>query len=192
MIIINNVIVDDDVIGEEFSCNLNACKGACCWEGDYGAPLENEEAVLLEEMQNKLLDYVDENNRSLLEEEGGIKFYEDKKILGTNLVEGGACIYLNTEGLISYCGVEKAWKDGVIEFRKPISCHLYPIRIEEDYNTGFETLNYDRWDICSAACSKGKELNIKVYEFAKDALIRKYGEEFYDQLDESVKHHFEE
>lgn len=191
MIIINNVIVNDDIIGEDFACNLDACKGACCWEGDYGAPLENEEAVLLEEMQPKLVDYIDKKNRVRLEEEGGIKFYEDKKILGTNLMDNGACIYLNTEGPISYCGVEKAWKDGVVEFRKPISCHLYPIRIEEDHVSGFETLNYDRWDICSAACTKGKKLNIKIFEFAKDALIRKYGEEFYIQLEESVKHYLE-
>jgi hypothetical protein len=191
MIIINNVIVSEEVIGEDFSCNLNACKGACCWEGDYGAPLTNEEAVTLEEIQNDLLDYIGEENRKLIQEEGGIKFYEDKKILGTNLQENGACVYLNTEGPISYCGIEKAWKDKVVDFRKPISCHLYPIRIEEDHTTGFETLNYDRWNICSAACVKGKKLNIKIFKFAKDALIRKYGEEFYSQLEDSVEKYLE-
>ncbi len=191
MIIINNVIVNDDVISEEFACNLNACKGACCWEGDYGAPLESEEATVLEEIQEILLQYVDEDNKKIIESDGGIRFYPDKKILGTNLKENGACVYLNTEGPISYCGIEKAWKDKKISFRKPISCHLYPIRIEQNNISGFETLNYDRWDICSAACTKGKKEHIKIFEFAKDALIRKYGEEFYTQLTETIKHHLE-
>lgn len=189
MIIINNVIVNDEVFKESFACNLNACKGACCWEGDYGAPLENEEVVILEEIQDKIKNFIDVRSVKLIEEEGGIRFYEDKKIMGTNLHSDGACIYLNTEGPISYCGIEQAWKEGVTEFRKPISCHLYPIRIEEDHLSGFETLNYDEWDICSAACVKGKKEKIKVYEFAKEAIIRKYGESFYSQLVETVKHY---
>jgi len=189
MIIINNVIVNDEVVEESFACNLNACKGACCWEGDYGAPLDNEEVVTLENVQEILYNFVDERSVKVLKEDGGIRFYPDKKIMGTNLHEDGACVYLNTEGPISYCGIEQAWKEGVIPYRKPISCHLYPIRIEEDRHSGFETLNYDRWDICAAACEKGEKEKIKIHEFAKEALIRKYGEDFYEQLEESVKHH---
>lgn len=189
MIIINNVIANDEVLEEAFSCDLNACKGACCWEGDYGAPLENEEVVLLEEYQKKIIPFLDARSVKRLDDEGGIRYYEDKKIMGTNLHEDGACVYLNTEGPISYCGIEQAWRKGEIPYRKPISCHLYPIRIEKDNISGFETMNYDQWDICSAACAKGKKEKIKVYQFAKEALIRKYGEEFYSQLEESIKHH---
>ncbi len=186
MFIINNIIVNDELFEEHFACNLDACKGACCWEGDYGAPLEPEEVEILENIQKILLEFIDERSIALLNKEGGIRFYQDKKIMGTNLHEDGACVYLNTEGPISYCGIERAWKEKKIDFRKPISCHLYPIRIEENYVSGFETLNYDVWDICSAACVKGKEEKIKVFEFAKEAIQRKYGEAFYEQLEAYV------
>jgi hypothetical protein len=85
------------------------------------------------------------------------------------------------------CGIEQAWQEGTIEFRKPISCHLYPIRVKANPQTGFEILNYDRWDICSAACTKGKAAQLPVYRFVKEALIRKYGNEFYDALDQYAK-----
>ena len=189
MIVINNVIVQDGVIEEKFECELNACKGACCWEGDYGAPLEREEIEILETIQEELLPFLPEKSIKLLEKEGGIKYFEGPKMFGTNLHEDGACVYLTFDKGIALCGIEKAWREGKVEFRKPISCHLYPIRIDKDYTSGMENMQYDQWDICSAACHKGVKNNIRVFEFAKDALIRKYGEAFYEQLTEAAKHH---
>ena len=105
-----------------------------------------------------------------------------------NFLENGACAYLsyNPDGS-AYCGIEKAYNAGAIDYRKPISCHLYPIRVTANEKLAFEALNYDVWDICSAACTKGEEQQIRVYEFAKDALVRKYGESFYEELDEVAK-----
>lgn len=188
MIIINNVMVEDGVTSEKFSCDLKACKGACCWEGDYGAPLEAEEINVLESINEQLAPYLDKRSNDLLNKEGGIKYFDEPKMFGTNLHPDGACVYLSKKGDISMCGIEQAWKDGVSSLRKPVSCHLYPVRIDQDFSNGFEKMSYDVWDICSAACSKGKSENIKVYEFAKEAIIRKYGKDFYEQLDAAVKH----
>lgn len=188
MIIINNVIVQDSVVEERFECELSACKGACCWEGDYGAPLEEEEIETLEQINDILLPYLDEKSQRLLEKEGGIKYFEEPKMFGTNLHKNGACVYLTFSDGIALCGIEKAWKDGKTDFRKPISCHLYPIRVDKNYVSGFENMQYDEWEICSAACSKGEKNNIRVFEFAKDAIIRKYGLEFYAQLEEAANH----
>lgn len=187
MIIINNIVVEEGVTSERFACNLSACKGACCWEGDYGAPLEREEIEQLENLNDVLAPYLDERSNELLAKEGGITFFDEPKIFGTNLHPDGACVYLSVEGEIALCGIEQAWKDGVSDLQKPVSCHLYPVRIDQDFANGFEKMSYDIWDICSAACVKGKKENIKVYEFAKEAIIRKYGSDFYNQLDEAVK-----
>ena len=105
----------------------------------------------------------------------------------TNLINKGPCVYINYENGIAHCGIERAWKDGVIEFRKPISCHLYPIRISKE--NSLEELNYERWDICKAACSFGKKLKVPVYQFLKEAIIRKYGELYYEQLDAYYQHY---
>lgn len=187
MIIIGNVVVEEGVTSEKFSCNLNACKGACCWEGDYGAPLEREEIEQLENLNEILTPYLDERSRQLLDSEGGIKFFDEPKMFGTNLHSDGACVYLNIEDDIALCGIEQAWKDGVSPLQKPVSCHLYPVRVDHNYANGFETMSYDVWDICSAACEKGQAENVRVYEFAKDAIVRKFGADFYDQLDAAVR-----
>ena len=189
MILINNIIVNDDVIEERFSCDLNACKGACCWEGDYGAPLSGEEIEILDKLDEIILPYLGDRSKDLLNNEGGTKYFDEAKMIGTNLHDDGACVYLAYKDGISLCSIEQAWKDGKTEFRKPVSCHLYPIRIDKDDRTLFETMSYDKWDICSAACVKGEKEKIHVYEFAKDAIIRKYGEAFYEQLKEAVKNH---
>lgn len=189
MILINNIIVNDDVVEEHFACNLNACKGACCWEGDYGAPLESDEIEIIDNLGEILAPYLEAKSLKLLEEEGGTKYFEDAKMIGTNLHKNGACVYLAYKDGISLCSIEQAWKDGKTTFRKPISCHLYPIRIDKDDRTLFETMSYDVWDICSAACQKGAKDKIRVYEFAKEAIIRKFGEEFYERLKESANNH---
>jgi len=188
MIIVKDILVSDDVIEEQFMCNLNACKGACCWEGDWGAPLEQEELDTLNKIYRTIKPYLSEEGLKVISEKGKYTYYEEPKEFGTPLLENGACAYMTSDlNGIAQCGIETAYKDGVIDFKKPISCHLYPIRVNSNEGLNFEALNYDRWDICSAACEKGKEFQMPVYRFAKDALIRKYGSEFYDELDAAAQ-----
>lgn len=188
MYIIDNIIVSDDVTDEHFACNLTACKGACCWEGDFGAPLEKEELAILKEIYPKVEPYLTEEGKAAIKKQG---YYTSNEKLGgwdTTLVDNAACAYmtLNDQGM-ALCGIEQAHRDGKIDWKKPISCHLYPIRVKSKPEADFEALNYDVWDICSAACSKGKQEKIRVYEFAKPALIRKYGEDWYNALAAAVE-----
>ena len=188
MVMIQDKIVSTEIFESKFACNLNACKGACCWEGDFGAPLEEEELVTLKELYPLYKDFIPEKGQERIEKLGFYDFIEETQEFATTLMENGACAYLsyNPDGS-AYCGIEKAYNAGVIDYRKPISCHLYPIRVTANEKLAFEALNYDVWDICSAACTKGEEQQIRVYEFAKDALVRKYGEPFYEELDEVAK-----
>jgi len=188
MLIIDNKIVSSDVFQNEFVCNLNACKGACCWEGDYGAPLALEELDILEMIYEKVKPFLTKEGIEAIEEQGVAVYIPKEKEYGTTLVNNAACAYLiYDDNGIAKCGIEKAYEEGVINFPKPISCHLYPIRVSILEN-GFEKLDYDRWDICSAACENGKKLNVPVYQFLKTPLIRKYGAEFYEQLEGMAEH----
>jgi Protein of unknown function (DUF3109) len=183
VILVQDKLVSDELIEEKFICNLTACKGACCWEGDSGAPLEEDELAILEEIFEKVKPYLSPAGIYAIEKQG--KYIKDKEgDYGTTLIDNGPCAYmtLTSEG-ISQCGIERAWKEGVIDWKKPISCHLYPIRVNKNEEIGFEALNYDRWNICSAACTLGEKEQVPVYQFLKDAIIRKYGEDFYDELD---------
>ncbi len=183
MLVVQGKLVQEDIVKEEFKCNLSACKGACCWEGDFGAPLEPAELHTLEAIYDKVKPYLTQEGKAAIEQEGLFVYYKENKEYGTPLVNGGACAYMTYDELgIARCGIEWAHRDGIIDFKKPVSCHLYPIRINENHQQGFDQLVYDRWDICSAACQKGKKEKVKVYEFAKEAIIRKYGEAFYEEL----------
>jgi len=184
MLIVQDKLVDDEILKEEFMCNLNACKGACCWEGDMGAPLEEKEIEILDKEYASIRPFLTSEGQDKLDAVGTNVYYEEDKMMGTPLIENAACAFMTKNELgMAQCGIEQAWRDGKSSLRKPVSCHLYPIRIEQDHFASFETLRYDRWDICSAACSKGKDNKIKVFEFAKDALIRKYGQDWYDELE---------
>jgi len=187
MLIIQEILVSDDIVEEQFVCNLNACKGACCWEGDLGAPLEAEELEILKRIYEDIKPFLTAEGIAVIEQEGLYTYYPAAEDYGTPLIDGKACVYLTyDETGIAQCGIERAWKAGATDFRKPISCHLYPIRIKRNEELGFEAINYDRWDICSAACTLGKSLQMPVYRFVKEALIRKYGEDFYEELDEAA------
>jgi hypothetical protein len=189
MLVIGDKIVSLDILKEDFACNLNACKGACCWEGDYGASLEAGEDVVLEDIKDKITPFMREEGIAHMKAHGTSQFYEEPKVLGTPILENGACIYLTyTKEGIGLCAIEQAYFAGEVAFRKPISCHLYPIRVKKDFDNGFERLDYYRWDICDPACVKGKKENIPVYEFLKGAIIRKYGDEFYEALEDAAKH----
>ncbi|MEO0732931.1 MAG: DUF3109 family protein [Bacteroidota bacterium] len=183
MYIIESVLVSDDVVKEQFACNLDACKGACCWEGDFGAPLEEEELARLEEVYPKIAHLLSEEGRQAIAEQGLYTRNEQFSGHDTPLIDNRACAYLTTnEQGWAQCGIERAYHGGLIDWQKPISCHLYPIRVKSNKEVGFEALNYDRWDICSAACTKGKREQIRVFEFARAALVRKYGEAWYAEL----------
>ena len=187
MYIIGSILVSDDVTDEHFACNLTACKGACCWEGDYGAPLEEDELPILEDIYAAVSPYLTEAGREVIETEGKYVANERGDGHDTPLVDGAACAYMTLDATgTAQCGIEQAYNDGAIDWKKPISCHLYPIRIKKNPHTGFEALNYDVWDICSAACVRGERERIRIFEFARPALIRKYGEEWYAELAAAV------
>lgn len=184
MIIVQDKLISDDVVSEQFVCNLDACKGACCWEGDSGAPLEKAELPVLKDIYEAVKPYLLPEGVAAIEAQGTAVWFEEANEWGTTLVNNGPCAYMTYDALgIAQCGIEQAWRDGKVAFRKPISCQLYPIRVEKNEVVGFEALNYDRWDICSAACEKGRREQVPVYQFLREALVRKYGQDFYDELD---------
>ena len=185
MIQIDYKLISEDLFSEEFVCNLAKCKGICCVEGDAGAPLDEDETKILDEIYPKIKPYLRPEGIQAIEEQGTytLDFEGD---LVTPLVNNAECAYvIFDEKGYTKCAIEKAYEDGVIDWQKPISCHLYPIRITEYSN--FSAINYHEWDICSDACTLGKELGVKVYQFLKKPLIRKYGEEFYQTLSEAAE-----
>ncbi|HNP20090.1 MAG TPA: DUF3109 family protein [Fulvivirga sp.] len=174
------VILSDDIKEKFFVCNLEKCKGACCVEGDLGAPLEESELKILDEIYDKVAPYLSEEGKQAIREHGRYVYDEDGEY-STTTIGGKECAYaVYDERGILKCGIEQAYLDGKTDWKKPISCHLYPIRATK-YEE-FEALNYDRWDICNPACDFGKELGVEVYKFLKEPLIRKYGETWYNEL----------
>jgi hypothetical protein len=187
MIAIGDVLISDDIIEKNFICNLNSCKGACCWKGDYGAPITEAEAKIIEENLEIILEYLPKESVQYLSKNKTAKFYKEADLLGTPLLKNKACVYLTFEEKgIGYCGIEKAYLDNKINFKKPISCHLYPIRVLKNEEQGFEAWNYEKWNICKAACKLGDEHQVRIYTFVKDAIIRYKGKEFYDELEAYV------
>lgn len=185
MVQIGDKLISEDIFSEEFVCNLTKCKGACCVEGDVGAPLEREETRILEEIFDKVKPYLRPEGVKALEEQGTWTVDPMDGDFVTPMVNGEECAYvIFDEKGITKCGIEKAYEDGAVDWQKPISCHLYPIRVTE-YST-FTALNYHRWPICNDACVLGKELQVPVYKFLKGPIIRKYGEEFYSILSDAA------
>lgn len=183
MIQIDDKLVSLDVLQEEFVCNLGACKGACCVEGDYGAPLTDEELGILETEYPNFKPFLRKSGIRAVEQQGTSVQDPDGEWV-TPLRAGKECAYtvFDKNNGTAMCGIELAWKAGKTSFRKPVSCHLYPVRTKR-YKT-FEAVNYSRWNICSAACTLGQELKVPVFRFLKEALVRKYGEAWYQQLEE--------
>jgi hypothetical protein len=180
MIKIGEVLVSDDIAEKEFVCNLEKCKGACCVEGDFGAPLEDDELNMLREIYPQVKPYLSEAGIKAIEQQG-THVLDDDGDFSTPTIGGRECAYaIYDEKGVLKCGIEQAYYDGKIGWKKPISCHLYPIRITKKKK--FEAVNYHKWSICSPACTFGKELQVPLYKFLKDALIRKYGHAWYDEL----------
>ena len=180
MIEIGKSIVSSDLLTSNFTCNLKKCKGACCVIGDSGAPLEDDEVELLKEIYPRLKPFLSEESIATIDKFGtSVLDFENDKV--TPLNNGKECAYTLFKAGIALCGIEKAYNEGAIPFRKPISCHLYPVRIKK--YKAFDAVNYDRWDICKPAIVLGDELKMPVHRFVKDALGRKYGEEWFNLLE---------
>lgn len=181
MIEIDDKVLSLDIFQKKFVCDLNACKGACCVEGTSGAPLTEEEIHLLEDIYEDVKPYLTRKGIRAIEKQGKWVIDADGDYTTPLVAEEKECAYTIFENGIALCGIEKAWKDGVVKFRKPISCHLYPIRTRK--YAKFEALNYDEWHLCKPACACGEKLQVPVFKFLKEAIIRKYGSEFYEKLE---------
>ncbi len=181
MLIVGDILVSEDILEKKFVCDLNACKGACCVQGDAGAPLADDETGILEEEYEHFKSYIRQEGQEAVLRDGVFTIDSDGDIV-TPLIDGKECAYtvFDAQG-IAACGIEKAWLDGKTRFRKPVSCHLYPIRVKKLVD--IDALNYHTWDICKPACTCGSTLKVPVYRFLKDALIRAYGSEWFEQLE---------
>ncbi len=189
MIVIQDILISDDIVTEKFVCDLTRCKGGCCVDGDAGAPLEKSE---IKEIKKAYKIIKAEMSAEALEEIKRVGTHTTDTEYGyvTPTIQGGICTYAYTDNVgIVKCLIEKAYYEGKLSFKKPISCHLFPIRVTKKEN--FEALNYEpRKTLCAPACQQGKKLGVKVYEFLKEPIIRKYGEEFYTILEQVSKEKF--
>lgn len=181
LIEIEDKIVSTQIFERKFVCDLNACKGACCIEGDAGAPLTVEEVSILEDDLEAIKPYMRKEGIDVVDEQGVFYMDQDNEPV-TSLVNDAECafVYFDDAG-ITKCSIEQAHKDGKTDFKKPISCHLYPIRVKQ-FND-FNALNYDTWSICSDACTLGEKLSVPVFKFLKEPIVRAFGAPFYEQLE---------
>ncbi|MEG0796591.1 MAG: DUF3109 family protein [Odoribacter sp.] len=184
MIQIENTLISFDLFEKKFYCDLNQCKGICCVEGDSGAPLEEDEPLKIKENYEGIQTYMKPEGIKAVQEQGFVIIDTDGELV-TPLIQGKECAYAIEENGVCWCAIEKAWREGKSTFRKPISCHLYPIRITR-YEE-FEALNYDKWGICHCARIKGEQQDMPIYRFVKDALITKYGERWFEQVEYAAR-----
>ena len=185
MLLIQDTIISPDVLEENFQCDLSVCKGICCVEGDSGAPVEKEEVIRLEEVLPLVWSDLSSQAKRIIEKQGVVYVDKDGEFV-TSIVEGRDCVFTcYDENGCCKCAIEKAFREGKTDFYKPISCHLYPVRVAQ--YKGFRAVNYHRWSVCEAARTLGKKNNVKVYQFLKEPLIRKFGEEWYEQLTVAAK-----
>ncbi|SFZ90610.1 Protein of unknown function [Flaviramulus basaltis] len=182
---LGKTIVSEDVIKKDFLCNLSACKGACCIDGDAGAPLETDETKILQDIYPKVKPFLRQEGIDAIEAQGTYTTSEDGEF-ETPLINGADCAYvIFDEKNVALCAIEEAYNQGEVTWKKPVSCHLYPIRVS-DYSE-FSAVNYHKWQICDDACELGEELGVPVYKFVKEALIRKFGEDWYMELEKVAK-----
>ena len=191
MIAIENVLVSDDVVEAKFVCDLHKCKGGCCEDGDAGAPLEKEEKKIIDENFEAIRPYLTPEGLKEIERQG--KYIYDREFgWVTPTINGAICAYgfRDKQGIIK-CGIEAAYYDGKLDWKKPISCHLYPIKVSK--GRVYTNVNYEpREVLCKPGCALGKKLKMPVYQFLREAIIRKFGEAFYQALEEVAVTHFDE
>lgn len=185
MIEIGDTLVSLDLLAERFCCDIAACRGACCEEGDSGAPLLEEELESLAAALPQVLDLLSPEARAVIDRQG-VAYTDQEGDLVTSIVGGRECVFAcrDEEG-VWQCAIEKAWERGLTPFRKPVSCHLYPVRVHP--HRRFVGVEYHRWDICQPACRLGEELRLPVYRFLKEPLIRRFGEAWYAELEEAAR-----
>lgn len=180
MLQIQDVLVSFDLLTKCFSCDLNCCKGACCIEGDAGAPVTPEEIATIEELLPVIWNDLSVEARKVINRQG-VAYNDPEGELVTSIVNGKDCVFTcYGEDGCCYCAIEKAFRAGLCKFKKPVSCHLYPIRVKRIGN-GWG-LNYDRWDVCRAAVIKGEKEGVPIYKYLKEPLIRRFGQAWYDEL----------
>lgn len=189
MIAIDNVLVSDQIVKEQFVCDLSSCKGACCVDGDAGAPLNKNELSKIDEVYDTVFPYLNDESKMELERQG--RYVYDKEFgWVTPTIKSKVCVYgiVDKNGIVK-CGIEQAYLDGKIKWKKPISCHLFPVIVTKSKDGFTEFANYEpREDHCKAACVLGKKLKVPVYQFLKEPLIRKFGQNFYNALDATATH----
>ncbi|RPH33001.1 MAG: DUF3109 family protein [Bacteroidales bacterium] len=184
MIQIDDKILSLDILQKHFCCDLAKCHGSCCVQGQSGAPLTQDEVLILEDIIKKITPFLKPEGIKSIKEQGVATIDGDGDVV-TPLIDGKECAYCIEENGVSLCAIEKAWLNKKIDFRKPISCHLYPIRVKS--YTSFIGLNYDQWDVCEPARKLGIKQNIPVYKCLKDAITRAYGKEFYQQIEDAAR-----
>lgn len=181
LIEVKDKVVSTQLFERKFVCDLNACKGACCIEGDAGAPLSFEEVSIIEEDLDAIKPYMRSEGIAAIDKQGVFYMDQDNEPV-TTLINGAECAFVYfDENKTALCAIEKANREGKIKFKKPISCHLYPIRVKK-FND-FTALSYNEWHICKPACECGDKLNISVFRFLKEPIVRAFGDEFYKELE---------
>ena len=184
---LGKTIVSEEIIENDFVCNLTACKGACCVDGNAGAPLEDRETEILVDIYADIKPFLRPEGVAVIEDLGAFVKGDDGE-WETPLINNSECAYVTfSENGTAKCGIEEAYNQGAIKWKKPVSCHLYPVRVRE--YTQLTAVNYHKWEICDPACSLGAELQVPVYKFAKEALIRKFGESWYEELEQVAQEH---
>ena len=189
---VSGVLISSDIIFERFCCDLEKCKGRCCVEGDAGAPVTMDEVMEIENVLDIVFEDLSEKAQEVILEQGVV--YNDREgDLVTSIVDGKDCVFTYYDDIdldncvkvngCCLCLLEKAYRDGKSSFCKPMSCALYPIRVKT-FKGGLVGLNYNRWNVCDCAREKGRELDIPVYRFLREPLIRRFGEEWYKELEE--------
>lgn len=182
---VGDVLLSPDIITEYFCCDYEKCKGACCIEGDAGAPVTLEEISEIENSLDEVWDELSASAQTVIDKKG-VAYSDRDGDLVTSIVGGRDCVFTCYENGSCLCALEKAFIQGKTTFCKPISCSLYPIR-EKQFSNGMIGLNYHRWEVCKDAVIKGKNNNIRVYEFLKEPLTRRFGSQWYDELQELAK-----
>ncbi|MBK6610983.1 MAG: DUF3109 family protein [Sphingobacteriales bacterium] len=189
MLAIDNKIISSEVLDTHFACNLQACRGACCVQGDTGAPLEPAELTEIANAYPHIEDLLTQEAKTAIAQQGLYVTTPNSQYANhstTCINQTGACAYaIFTAQGVAICAFQQAYNEGKISWPKPISCHLYPVRISK--NEHFEAVNYSEWFICKPACKQGKKLQIPLYQFVREAIIRKYGQAFYDTLHEAAQ-----
>jgi hypothetical protein len=193
VIVVENILISDDVVEKQFVCDLGKCKGGCCEEGDAGAPLEDEELDIIIDMYEKIKPYLSEAAIAEVERKGKYVYHKEFGWVTPTLGnDNEICVYgyRDEKGIIK-CAFEQAYYDGVIPWKKPISCHLFPIIVKKGKHGDYERMNYEpREQLCKPACKLGVKLKVPVYRFLKEALVRKYGEEFYHTLEQVAEEYY--